>query len=125
KAREYLAADGFKWTREGGLVDPEGKAVRFSILVSATNNERMQIATLMQADLKAVGMQLDIVPLEFNSLIDRLRDKKDFESAIFAISSADADPNVEMAMLLSSGSSHLWNPGQKAPATPGEAEIDG
>ena len=29
-----------------------------------------------------------------------------------------------MAVWLSSGGNHLWNPGQKTPATPWEAEID-
>ena len=30
-----------------------------------------------------------------------------------------------MPVWLSSGGNHLWNPGQKSPATPWEAEIDG
>ena len=39
--------------------------------------------------------------------------------------SPDADPNPDMAVWLSSGGNHLWNPEQKTPATPWEAEIDG
>ena len=34
------------------------------------------------------------------------------------------DPNAQMNVWLSSAANHQWNPGQKTPATPWEAEID-
>jgi peptide/nickel transport system substrate-binding protein len=40
------------------------------------------------------------------------------------MSSPDADPNPDMAVYLSSGGNHLWNPEQKTPATAWEAEMD-
>jgi len=40
------------------------------------------------------------------------------------IANVDADPNPEVNVWLSSGTLHLWNPGQAKPATPWEAEID-
>ena len=36
----------------------------------------------------------------------------------------DLDPNLQMNVWLSSASNHQWNPNQKTPATPWEAEID-
>jgi peptide/nickel transport system substrate-binding protein len=124
RARELLAGAGFKWTREGSLVDPDGKPAGFSILVSSTNSERAQMATLIQADLKPLGVAVDVVPLEFNSLLERINRTHDYEAAIGAITSTDADPTADLNVWLSSGNTHLWNPLQRTPATPWEAEVD-
>lgn len=124
RARELLTADGFRWTREGSLVDPDGKPAGFSVLVSSSNSERREMATLIQADLKALGVQVDVVPLEFNSLLARVYRTHDYEACISAIASSDADPSADLNVWLSSGGSHFWQPNQKTPATPWEAEVD-
>ena len=124
RARQLLAADGFKWNREGALTDPEGRPVEFSILTSNSNPERSQMATLIQDDLKQIGMRVNVVPLEFRSLLERVQHTHDFEACVLSLASPDADPNPDMAVWLSSGGNHLWNPAQKTPATAWEAEID-
>ena len=123
-ARDLLAADGFQWNQDGALLDPEGRLVEFSIVASNGNAERLQMATLIQDDLKQVGMKVNVVPLEFRSLLDRLQVTHDYEACVLGMQSQDADPNPEMAIWLSSGGNHLWHPSQKTPATPWEAEID-
>jgi peptide/nickel transport system substrate-binding protein len=125
KARQILAADGFKWSRDGGLRDPQGRPVEFSILTSNNNPERLQMATLIQADLKQIGMRVNVVPLEFRSLVERVQSTREYEGCILSLASPDADPNPDMSVWLSSGGNHLWNPEQKTPATTWEAEIDG
>jgi peptide/nickel transport system substrate-binding protein len=124
RARQLLAADGFHWNREGSLADPEGRPVAFSILTSNNNPERLQMATLIQDDLKQIGMRVDVVPLEFRSLLERVQRSREYEACLLSLASPDADPNPDMAVWLSSGGNHLWNPEQKTPATPWEAEID-
>jgi peptide/nickel transport system substrate-binding protein len=124
RARELLAADGFKWRQDGVLLDPDGRVAGFSILVSSNNPERMQAATLIQADLKGLGVPVEVVPLEFRSLVDRVYRTRDYDACISAIASSDADPTVDLNVWLSSSAQHLWNPGQKTPATAWEAEID-
>jgi peptide/nickel transport system substrate-binding protein len=124
RARQLLAAGGFKWNREGSLTDPEGRPVEFSILTSNNNAERLQMATLIQDDLKQIGMRVNVVQLEFRSLLERVQRTREYEACILSLASADADPNPDMAVWLSSGGTHLWNSGQKSPATPWEAEID-
>lgn len=52
KARELLAGDGFTWAANGNLKDPEGRLVEFSLITSSGNAERVQMATLIQDDLK-------------------------------------------------------------------------
>ena len=69
-------------------------------------------------------MQVNVVPLEFRSLLDRVQRTHDFEACVLSLASADADPNPDMAVWLSSGGSHLWNPEQKPRRRAWEAEID-
>jgi peptide/nickel transport system substrate-binding protein len=47
-----------------------------------------------------------------------------YDACIFALSSPDADPNADLQVWLSTESMHLWNPEQRSPGTPWEAEID-
>jgi peptide/nickel transport system substrate-binding protein len=123
-ARDMLASAGFTWNREGALLDRDGKAVDFSIITSASNSERVQMTTIIQDDLKQLGMKVQVAPLEFRSLVDRVLNTRLFDAAIMGLGGGDADPNPEMNVWLSSGGMHLWNPDQKEPATPWEAEID-
>jgi peptide/nickel transport system substrate-binding protein len=124
RARELLKSAGFSWTPDGTLLDSGRQPVEFSIVVSASNAQRGQMATLMQADLKQLGINVRVVPLEFRSLVDRVMQTHDYEAAIFGLAGGDVDPNPAINVLLSSGSSHLWNMGQAKPATAWESEID-
>jgi peptide/nickel transport system substrate-binding protein len=125
RARALLAADGFTWSPYGALMDPQGRRVEFTLVTSSGNPERVQMATLIQDDLKQLGMDVHVVPLEFRSLLDRVLRTHDYEACLLSLVEADADPNVDMNVWLSSGATHLWNPQQKSPATAWEAEIDG
>jgi peptide/nickel transport system substrate-binding protein len=124
KARELLAADRFSWTPSGALKDPDGRIVEFSLITSSSSAERTQMATLIQDDLKQLGITLNIVPLDMHSLLDRVQRTHDYDACLLTLQNADADPNPSMFNWLSSGGNHLWNPEQKTPATPWEAEID-
>jgi peptide/nickel transport system substrate-binding protein len=124
QAKQLMAADGFSWAPDGSLLDPAHKRVEFSIVTSAGNAERVQMATLIQDDLKQLGMDVRVAPLDFSSLLHRVFQTLDYEACLLSLSEADADPNTDMAVLLSSSDNHLWHPAQKAPATPWEAEID-
>jgi len=128
KARALLKEAGFIWTTasngESQLQDPSGKPVEFSIIASSSNADRAKMAALIQDDLKQVGMRVQVVPLEFRSLLDRVTQTKEYEACVLGVVSTDADPNVDINVWLSSGGTHLWNPSQAHAATPWEAEID-
>ena len=128
RARALLKEASFSWTKgesgEDVLLDPGGKAVEFSILTSSSNADRTKMATLIQDDLKQLGMHVQVVPLEFRSLIDRVMQSKEYDACLLGIASFDADANSDLNVWLSSGGQHLWNPSQPHPATPWEAEID-
>jgi peptide/nickel transport system substrate-binding protein len=82
------------------------------------------MATLLQDDLKQLGMRVQVVPLEFRSLIDRVTQTKEYDACLLGLASFDADPNSDINVWLSSGGTHLWNPSQSHPSTTWEAEID-
>ncbi len=128
RARTLLKDAGFSWSStsngEATLLDPEGKPVEFSILTSSSNADRTKMATLIQDDLKQLGMRVQIVPIEFRSLIDRVTQTKEYDSCLLGLASLDADPNSDLNVWLSSGGTHLWNPAQAHPSTAWEAEID-
>ncbi len=124
RARSLLQSAGFRWDREGNLTGPAGEPVRFSIMTSAENPLRTQIAVILQSDLARLGMDVRIVPLEFHSVVDRVFKTHDYDACVLGLVSGDADPNPEMNVWLSSGSMHLWNLGEHHPETPWEAEID-
>jgi peptide/nickel transport system substrate-binding protein len=123
-ARQLLKSAGFSWKTNGELVDGSGETVDFTIVTSSSNAQRMKMATLLQDDLSHLGMQVHVVPLEFRALIDRVFQSFDYDAAIMGLGGGDADPNPEMNVWMSSGTSHLWNLGEKQPATDWEREID-
>jgi peptide/nickel transport system substrate-binding protein len=124
RARQLLQSGGFSWQSDGALVDPHGDHVEFSILTSSSNAQRTKIATIVQDDLSQLGMTVQVVPLEFRAMVDRLTNTYNYEAAVMGLVSGDADPTSEMNVWLSSGETHLWHPRQEKPATPWEAEMD-
>ncbi|MGA9884960.1 MAG: ABC transporter substrate-binding protein [Candidatus Acidiferrales bacterium] len=123
-ARDLLKSAGFSWRSDGSLLDAHGKPVEFSILTSSSNAQRMKIATLIQSDLSALGMNVHVVSLDFGAMVDRLLNSFDYEAAIMGLADGDADPNTEMNVWLSSGGMHIWHLNEPHAATPWEADLD-
>ena len=122
-ATRRLQQGGFS-LRNGTLYDREGHAVEFSVMTNAGNRTRERIAVMIQQDLRAIGVKLNVVTLDFPSLIERMTQKFDYEACLLGLSNLDLDPSAQMNIWLSSGANHPWNPNEPAPATKWEAEID-
>ena len=122
-ARKLLQTDGFL-PRDGTLRDRGGHAVEFSLLTNAGSKTRERMAVLIQQDLAKLGIRLNIVTLDFPSLIERITRSLNYEACLLGLVNVDADPSELMNILLSSASNHPWNPSEKSPETPWEAEID-
>jgi peptide/nickel transport system substrate-binding protein len=122
-ALKTLAGDGFR-LENGTLKDKSGNAVVFSIITNAGNKARERMAVLIQDDLQKIGIQVNVVTLDFPSLIERMTQSFDYEAIILGLTNVDLDPDAEMNVWLSSAENHQWNPQQKTPETAWEAEID-
>lgn len=123
-ARQLLRSAGFSWNAAGNLLDPEGQPVEFSIIVASSNSQRMEMATIIQDDLSKLGMQVNVVPLEFRALLQRVFQNYNYEATILGLGGGDADPNAEMNVWVSNGSTHLWHQGEAHAATAWEAHLD-
>lgn len=124
RAKRLLASAGFSWNESGGLRDAAGRLVEFPIIASASNPERVQIATIIQDDLRKIGIHANIVSLEFRALLDRIFQSYDYDACILGLAAGDTDPNPEMNVWLSFGATHLWELTRGRRPDPWQAEID-
>lgn len=123
KAKELLVRAGFK--ESGGVLrDAAGNPVSFSLVTNGGNRARNQMAALIQQDLKAIGITVNILNLDFRALLERVFKTFDYDACLFGMVGVNIDPAAEMDVWLSSGANHMWNPGQVRPETEWEAEID-
>ena len=122
-ALKSLQRDGFR-LENGVLKDKDGNEVVFSIITNAGSKTRERMAVLIQDDLQKIGIHVNVVALDFPSLIERMTQSFDYEAIILGLTNVDLDPNGEMNVWLSSSENHQWNPQQKSPETAWEAEID-
>jgi len=122
-ALQRLAQDGFQ-LQGGTLRDRVGHKVEFSVITNAGNKYRERMATMIQQDLAGIGVKLNVVTLDFPSLIERITGTFDYEASLLGLVNNDLDPNSQMNVWLSSAENHQWNPRQKAPETAWEAEVD-
>ena len=122
-ALQRLQKDGF--SMQGGVLrDGAGHVVEFSIITNAGNKYRERMATMIQQDLAGVGIKVNVVTLDFPSLIERITRTFNYEACLLGLVNTELDPASVMNVWLSSAENHQWNPSQKTPATAWEAEID-
>jgi peptide/nickel transport system substrate-binding protein len=112
-----------KKNAEGYLVDNAGHQVEFTLLTNTGNSVNLAMCTAAQEDLKKVGVKVIVTPVEFNSLVERMRKTYDWEANLLAFTGG-VDPHNGKNIWSSSGQSHVWWPKEPKPATPWEAEID-
>ncbi len=122
-ALRLLAEAGFRFENKE-LRDRAGNRVEITVVTNSGNAVRERMATMIQQDLSQIGIKVNVVTLDFPSLIERMTRTFDYEACLLGLVNTDLDPNGQMTVWLSSGENHQWNPSQKTPATPWEAEVD-
>jgi peptide/nickel transport system substrate-binding protein len=122
-ALRLLTQAGFRF--DGAtLRDSSGNSVEFTVVTSTGNKPREQMVAMIQQDLSQIGIKVNLVTLDFPSLIERITRTFDYEACLLGLVNTDLDPSSQMNVWLSSAENHQWNPKQSKPATPWEAEID-
>ncbi len=111
-ALHRLQQDGFRLQGDT-LRDKAGNAVEFSIVTNAGNRARESMATMIQQDLKKIGIKVNVVTLDFNSLLERMTQTFNYEACLLGFQNVELDPNSQMAVWLSSADNHQWNPEPK------------
>lgn len=124
KAKALLAGLGLENRDEDAfLEDAAGVEARFTVLLFKGNTSLEKGAQVLKDSLEAVGVAMDLVSLEQGALVDRLQ-KGQFDAIFFNYVTSDPDPAMQRDFWLSSGSAHIWNLEEPAPATPWEREMD-
>jgi peptide/nickel transport system substrate-binding protein len=125
RAKELLAAIGLADRHgTGTLADAAGKPVHFTLLTQKGKTDRERAASLLAAQLKLVGIDVDVVTLDVKSLIDHLL-TDDYDAIYYGPLVASTDPAESPQFWMSSGSFHFWNLHEAdKPATAWEAQID-
>ena len=105
------------------LEDAAGAEARFTVLTYRGNTALERGAQVLKESLEQVGIAVDVVSLETGALIERML-SGGFDAIFFNMVNTDTDPAMQRDFWLSSGSAHIWNIGQKSPATDWERQID-
>lgn len=90
-ARALLAAAGWRDTDGDGVVDRDGRALRFTALVSNQPSGLEDLAVLIREQLRRVGVLMELQPLEAQAFRARMRAGA-FEAAIGVMGNAPPSP---------------------------------
>ncbi len=125
-AKKRLAAMGLKDRNgDGYLEDAQGHVVGFTMMTNADNTIRVALSSMIADDLKKVGIKVTVAPVEFNTMITKLREDKSYESMLLGLQTGvPPDPGMGQNVYRSSGKTHYWYLEQPKPATREEARID-
>lgn len=123
QAKNILMKAGFSWNKSGQLLDENQNKVQFSMLTNSDNTVRLQMADMIRKDLEQIGIHLDIVPLEFNNLVNKLNVTFDWDAILIGLTGG-IEPHFGKNIWHSTSRMHLWNPNQETPLTDWEKRID-
>lgn len=124
RARELLQSIGLEDRNGNGIVEDEaGTEARFTVVTQRGITYYERGTEVLREHAAAVGIALDIVPLEIGALIERI-ESCNYDAVYMRPLFTSLDPAMNLDFWLSSGGGHYWNMSQKTPATPWEAELD-
>jgi peptide/nickel transport system substrate-binding protein len=123
RAVELLASIGITRGDDGLMYDAEGNHIEFDFYMGAENQSGIDMVNIFADELKDVGITLNVRPIDFQNLVERLTNTYDWDAATVALG-ANYWPSGGSNVWQSSGNFHLWRPLQAEPATDWEAQVD-
>ncbi|MGB7970933.1 MAG: peptide-binding protein [Candidatus Deferrimicrobiaceae bacterium] len=92
RAKALLAEAGWKDAGGEGVLEKGGRKFAFTVLTNAGNESRAKTAAIIQQNLAAVGIRMEIRTLEWSAFINEFVDKRKFDAVILGWSiSQDPD----------------------------------
>jgi peptide/nickel transport system substrate-binding protein len=82
KAQSLLAEAGWKQRDADGLLVKDGKPFTFELLTNQGNDERKKVAEIVQAQLRELGVGVEIRVLEWAALLKEHIKKRNFEAIV-------------------------------------------
>ncbi len=107
KAKQLLLGAGFKYDGDQ-LVDDAGNPVEFTIMTNAENTLRVLLIAQIKQDLADIGMKVNLNPINFNTLLEKLDNTYDWECYLLAFGSG-TEPHYLSHVWQPDGASHTFN----------------
>jgi peptide/nickel transport system substrate-binding protein len=123
RAVELLASIDITQDDEGIMRDSAGNPIEFEINMGAESTLGIDIANILADELDEIGITLNVRPIDWQALIERMTSTYDWDSVIIGLGS-NYWPTGGSNVWPSHGNLHLWHPLQEEPATEWEARID-
>ncbi|NJB67147.1 peptide/nickel transport system substrate-binding protein [Desulfobaculum xiamenense] len=82
KTRDMLAEVGWRDSDGDGWLDRDGKRFSFTLLTNQGNEQRIKIATIAQANLKDVGIEVKVRTVEWAAFLKEFIDKGNFDAVV-------------------------------------------
>lgn len=117
KAKQLLLDEGFYYDDQGKLFDVENNPVRFSLITNAGNKIRESMATQVEQDLEAIGMEVDYAPIGFNILVDKLSNSLDWDCHMLGLTGGN-EPHGGANVWFTDGNLHMFNQEARPGTTP-------
>jgi peptide/nickel transport system substrate-binding protein len=95
-ARKKLEEAGFRDSNGDGILDREGKELAFDLMIPAGSVISEQVGTLLQGELRRVGVEMEIRPYEYSVMQQRV-DSGQFEAAVQLLA-MDIDPDPSLLL---------------------------
>ena len=106
KAKEILADAGYQDTDGDGILDKDGVNLSFKVLTYSYNDNCIQLADMLQAELSQIGIELSI---ETQDVLDDPLASGDFDLAILNYAMAPIrTPSYFINMLFTTGASNNY-----------------
>lgn len=108
-SKTLLKEAGFVDSNKDGILEkPAGIPAAFSMLTNAENNVRVDLGTIIQADLKAIGLDVSFRPIDFNNLVTKLNYTHDWDAVLIGLTGG-VEPHSGKNVWATDGHLHLWN----------------
>jgi peptide/nickel transport system substrate-binding protein len=82
KAKALLAEAGWKDSDGDGVIDKQGVPFTFTVVTNQGNAQRAKSAEIIQQQLKAVGVALEIQVIEWSAFINNYINKRKFDAVL-------------------------------------------
>ena len=108
KAKQLLIEGGFKYNRQGQLLDQNGNRVSFILNTNTGNKIREAMGNQIEEDLAAIGIKVNFRTINFNVLINKLDNTLNWDCILLSFSGGN-EPNSRYNFWAVDGNSHLFN----------------
>lgn len=124
KAIELFESQGYTYDADANkMYNPDGEQVSWRLFVPNNNPVRQASGTIIQDNLNAIGIDIDLQVMEFATVIATLQELEDADRFDFALTgyTMGADPDISMLVTTTGGNNYSCYSNEEIDAQVAEA----